>query len=84
MLKPGDRITVRYSKKLASKGNNLLVNRTGTVTRLVMISGKLIGVYADILVMRRKRNYYIPADSISGCNEINKIRVLSLLKSTIL
>lgn len=84
MLKVGDKITIRYSKKLAQNGNNLLVNRIGVVTRLLFNAGNLIGVYADVKVMRRNRNYYIPYSSIEGCNEINKLRVLSILKSTIL
>lgn len=84
MLKVGDKITIRFSKKLAQKGNSQLVNQTGIVTRLVFSNGKLKGVYADVKVMRWNRNYYIPTDSIGGCNEINKLRVLSILKSSIL
>lgn len=84
MLKVGDAITIRYSKKLASDGNNLLTNRVGIVTSLKMSGGKLVGVYADVKVMRRTRNYYIPLASIEGPEEVNRIRTLSLLKSTTL
>lgn len=84
MLKVGDKITIRYSKKLAQNGHNLLTNRTGTITRVLIAGGNLIGVYADVKAMRRIRNFYIPAASIEGGDEVNKIRVLSLLKSTIL
>lgn len=84
MLKVGDTITIRYSKKLASDGNNLLTNRMGIVTSLKMSGGNLMGVYADVKVMRRTRNYYIPLASIEGPEEVNRIRTLSLLKSTTL
>lgn len=84
MLKPGDKITVRYSKKIAQTGNLILVNRTGIITKAIYMGDKLTGVYADIQVMRRLRNYYIPGDSIEGVDEINRLRTLSLLKSTIL
>lgn len=84
MLKVGDKITIRYSKKLAQDGNNLLTNRTGVVSALKMSSGHLTGVYADVKVMKRMRNYYIPLASIEGPKDINRIRTLSILKSTIL
>lgn len=84
MLKIGDKITIRYSKKLAQNGNNLLVNRVGVVTRILTNAGNIIGVYADVRVMRKLRNYYIPINSIEGVDEINKLRALSILKSTIL
>lgn len=84
MLKVGDKITIRYSKKLAQEGNNLLTNRIGIVSSLRMSNGNLIGVYADVKVMRRMRNYYIPLASIEGPEDINRIRTLSILKSTIL
>lgn len=84
MLKVGDQITIRYSKKLAQDGNNLLTNRIGIVSSLRMSGSNLIGVYADVKVMRRIRNYYIPLASIEGPEDINRIRTLSILKSTIL
>lgn len=84
ILKIGDKITIRYSKKLAQNGNNLLTNRTGTVTRVLMTSGNVIGAYVDVKVMRRIRNYYIPINSIEGPDSVNKVRTLSILKSTIL
>lgn len=84
MLKVGDKITIRYSKKLAQDGNNLLTNRTGIVSALRISNGNLVGVYADVKVMRRIRNYYIPLASIEGPEDINRIRTLSILKSTIL
>lgn len=80
----GDKITIRQSKQLSKSGGDMLVNKTGVVTRLLKIGKNLIGVYADIKVMRRIKNYYIPACSIKGPGEVNKIRTLSILKSTIL
>lgn len=83
-LKVGDQITIRYSKKLEQNGNSLLTNRTGVVTRILFTGGNLTGVYVDVKVMRRIRNYYIPISSIEGPDTINKMRTLSILKSTIL
>lgn len=83
-LKVGDRVTIRYSKKLEQNGNSLLTNRTGVVTRILFTGGNLTGAYVDVKVMRRVRNYYIPISSIEGPDLINKMRTLSILKSTIL
>ena len=83
-LKVGDQITIRYSKKLEQNGNSLLTNRTGTITRILFTGGNLIGVYVDVKVMRRIRNFYIPISSVEGPDIINKMRTLSILKSTIL
>lgn len=82
MLKAGDVITIRYSRKLAQSGNSLLANRTGVVTRVLASGGEVLGVYADVTVMRRPRNYYIPSCSIDGSEEINRVRSLNILKST--
>lgn len=84
MLKVGDTITVRYSKKLAQNGNSLLVNRTGKVTRVLTSNGEVVGVRADVTVMRKTRNFYIPVSSIDGSDEINRMMSLNILKSTIL
>lgn len=83
-LKIGDKVTIRYSKKLEQNGNSLLTNRTGIVTRILFTGGNLTGAYVDVKVMRRVRNYYIPISSIEGPDIINKMRTLSILKSTIL
>lgn len=83
-LKVGDRVTIRYSKKLEQNGNSLLTNRTGIVTRILLTGGNLTGAYVDVKVMRRVRNYYIPISSIEGPDLINKMRTLSILKSTVL
>lgn len=83
-LKVGDRVTIRYSKKLEQNGNSLLTNRTGIVTRILFTGGNLTGAYVDVKVMRRTRNYYIPISSIEGPDLINKMRTLSILKSTVL
>ena len=83
-LKVGDQITIRYSKKLEQNGNSILTNRTGTITRVLFTGGNLTGVYADVTVMRRIRNFYIPISSVEGPDIINKMRTLSILKSTIL
>lgn len=84
MIKIGDKITIRNSKNLTKKGLNVLVNRTGTVTKILNSQGRLLGVYADVKVMRRLRNYYVPIESIEGPDSINRVRTLSILKSTIL
>ncbi len=81
-LKVGDQITIRYSKKLEQNGNSLLTNRTGTITRILFTGGNLTGVYVDVKVMRRIRNFYIPISSVEGPDIINKMRTLSILKST--
>lgn len=60
----GDKITIRYSKQLDKSGNNILTNKTGIVTKLMKIGKNIIGVYADVKVMRRIRNYYVPVCSI--------------------
>lgn len=83
-LKVGDKVTIRYSKKLEQNGNSLLTNRTGIVTRILFTGGNLTGAYVDVKVMRRVRNYYIPISSIEGPDLINKMRTLSILKSTVL
>lgn len=83
-LKVGDRVTIRYSKKLEQNGNSLLTNRTGIVTRILFTGENLTGAYVDVKVMRRVRNYYIPISSIEGPDLINKMRTLSILKSTVL
>ena len=49
MIKIGDKITVRNSKELARKGLNVLVNKTGMVTKVLKSQGGVIGVYADVL-----------------------------------
>ncbi len=82
VLKVGDQITIRYSKKLEQNGNALLTNRTGVVTRVLTSGGNLTGAYVDVKVMRRIRNYYIPICSIEGSDMVNKMRTLSILKST--
>jgi len=84
MIRIGDKITIRNSKNLARHGSNSLVNKTGVVTRILNSQGRLLGVYADVKVMRRVRNYYIPVESIEGPDSINRVRTLSILKSTIL
>lgn len=81
-LKIGDEITIRYSKKLEQSGNSLLTNRTGVVTRVLTSGGNLTGAYVDVKVMRRIRNYYIPVSSIEGSDMVNKMKTLSILKST--
>ena len=81
-LKIGDEITIRYSKKLEQNGNSLLTNRTGVVTKVITSGGNLTGAYVDVKVMRRVRNYYIPVSSIEGSDMVNKMRTLSILKST--
>ena len=84
MIKIGDKITIRNSKILAQNELNSLVNKTGVVTKILNSQGRLLGVYADVKVMRRVRNYYIPVESIEGPDSINRVRSLSILKSTIL
>lgn len=83
-LRIGDVVTIRYSKKLEQSGHSILVNRQGEVTRIVLTSGQISGAYVDVIVMRRVRNYYIPINSIEGPDTINRMRTLSMLKSTVL
>lgn len=83
-LMVGDKITIRYSKQLDKSGNNILTNKTGIITKLMKIGKNIVGVYADVKVMRRMRNYYVPVCSIEDPDEIDKTRTLSILKSTIL
>ena len=84
MIKVGDKITIRNSKELARKELNVLVNKTGVITKILISQGRILGVYADVKVMRRIRNYYIPVESIEGPDSINRVRSLSILKSTVL
>ena len=84
MLKIGDKITIRHSIQLAKKGNSMLVNKSGVVTKVICSNGKLLGAFADIKVMRRVKNYYIPSESIEGPESINRVRTLSILKTTVL
>lgn len=84
MLKIGEKITIRYSKQLADRNLNALINKSGIVTRVLQSNGKVFGCYADVKVMRKVRNYYIPEKSIEGPEEVNTARVLSLLKVTVL
>lgn len=84
MIKVGDKITIRNSKELARKELNVLVNKTGVITKILISQGRILGVYADVKVMRRVRNYYIPVESIEGPDSINRVRSLSILKSTVL
>ena len=84
MIKIGDKVTIRNSKELSRKGLNVLVNKTGVVTKILKSQGMILGVYADVKVMRRVRNYFVPIDSIEGPDSINRVRSLSILKSTVL
>lgn len=84
MLKIGDKITVRYSKKLAQKYKGFLINRVGEVQKLNYSNGELTGVYVTVMIANKPKKYYIPKDSIECCDEINRLRVLGILKSTIL
>lgn len=83
-LMVGDKITIKYSKRLSNSGNDSLINKTGIVTKLLRVGKNIIGVYVDVKIMRRTKNYFIPACSIEGPEEIEEIRTLSILKSTIL
>lgn len=84
MLQPGDPISIRYSDKLVDAGNELLVNKTGTITALKHSYGKIVGVYADVRVFRKLKNYYIPIISVEGPDDISRYKSLKLLKQTIL
>lgn len=83
-LNIGDKVTVIYSKELEKAGQTVLVSRSGHVTDIVEDCGVIKGAYIDIMVMRRIRNYFVPINSIDGSEDINKIRTLDILKSTIL
>lgn len=79
MLRPGERIAIKPSKQLENAGCKSLVNKTGVITRVVSN-----GVYADVKILRRVRNYFIPMKSVESSEEVNKARVHSLLKATVL
>lgn len=83
-LSVGNKVTIKYSKQLFDNGNDSLVNKTGVITQLLKIGKNVVGVYVDVRVMRRIKNYYIPVCSVEGPCEISKTRTLSILKSTIL
>lgn len=83
-LNKGDKVTVIYSKELERAAQTVLVGRLGHVTGIVEDCGVIKGAYIDIMVMRRIRNYFVPINSIDGSEDINKIRTLDILKSTIL
>ena len=84
MIKAGDKITVKYSRHLSQTGCTVLANRVGVVTQVVEHNGQLQGVYADVFVMKRTRNYYIPLDSIDGPECVNRIQSINLLKNIII
>lgn len=80
MLQVGDIITVRYSEKLVDAGNELLVNKSGVITGLKHSFQKIVGVYADVRVFRRVKNYYIPIISVEGPDDVSRSKTLKLLK----
>lgn len=84
-LSIGEKITIKSSKKLTQSGHGLLVNRFGTITKIVYgDGGKLLGVQVDIQVTKKTRNYYIPVDSIDGIDSIDKMRTYDILKTMML
>lgn len=84
ILKAGDHITVRYSKKLEQNGNISLVSKTGVVSRVQMQNGDIVGAYVNIAGIKRGKNRYIPISSIDGSANIDRMRIIGILKSTIL
>lgn len=80
----GDKITIRYSKKLERHGNAGIANKTGVITRVFAPGGRVMGAYVDVCVARKVKNYYVPASSIEGPDEIGKVCVLSILKSAVI
>ena len=84
MLKVGDTITIRYSKKLAQDGHGFLANKTAVVLSIRAVGDKISGVQAWVNSVRRNKSYYIPISSIEGPDDINRMRALSLLRSTTL
>lgn len=84
MLRVGDKITIRPSHQLSMEGNEALVNKTGTITKLVDNNDAIYGAYVDVKIMRRVKNCFIPIKSIEGPEHVNKVRVNSILKATIL
>lgn len=83
MIKVGDQIAIRHSSKLTGK-SAVLANRTGVVTKVIMSDNEFVGVRVDVRIMRIKKNYFVPAASIDDSYDVNRMRTLSLLKSTIL
>lgn len=84
MLVEGNRIKVRYSRKLAENGDRDLVGRSGIVTKTIMSEGRLVGVFADFRTMRRTKNRFIPVNAIEEHDHINRLRVMGVLKTTVL
>lgn len=82
VVRKGDRIMVRYSKKLAKAGHGNLINKTGVVRRVASVLGKVTGAYVDMLVGGEVRNVFIPLCSIVETDTVDKLRTLSILKST--
>lgn len=83
-LSIGDIFTVRHSKRLEQNGNGNLINKSGTVTRILKSENRILGVYADFVIFRKTKNYYIPFASIERPDFISKTRTLGIIKSTVL
>lgn len=84
MLRIGDKITIKKSNQLTQSGNGFLVNKKAVITQLALHGGSVGGVYADVKIMRKTRNFYIPLKSVESLEDVNKVRVQCILKSTVL
>lgn len=80
-IRPGDKIAIGYSKKLEEVGSHSLVNRRGTVTRLVTVGRRVIGAYVDVKLLKRTRNYFIPTASIISDEELDRQKSYNLLQT---
>lgn len=80
----GDTFIVRNSKRLEQNGHSHLINKKGVVTRILKSEGRILGVYADFVIFRKTKNYYVPFSSIEGPGHVSKERTLSIIKSTTL
>lgn len=83
-LRTGDTISVRYSRKLEQGGNGSLVGKSGTVARVMIYNGMVIGAYVVFRHTRRVKSVYIPVDSIDGSAGLDRMQVMQILQTTIL
>jgi len=84
MLRVGDKITIRPSHQLSLAGRETLAGKSGTITKLVDGNDALGGAYVDVKIMRKVKNVFIPIRSIEGPEHVNKVRINSILKATVL
>lgn len=83
-LNVGDQITIRASGELERGGKAALANRKGVVKRILSSNGHTLGAFIETKVFRRNQVFFIPLCSIEVAEEVDRLRNLNILKSTIL